>query len=216
MELFLHWLLWFSINLAAVISPGPAFAMTVRTALAHDRRAGIYLAMGLGGGVAIILVLIIFGFALILSKSSLLFSVVKFAGAGYLIFVGIKAIRAKKKTENAIVENEPATVKTPLSRKKAFGMGVLTNALNPKALLFFTAFFTQFVTPATPWFMIIAYTLTAIILEAAWFALVALILTDNRIKQRFLSIAHWVERGCGGLMIMLGIRLAFTKGMATT
>ena len=55
------------------------------------------------------------------------------------------------------------------------------------------------------------YGLTSVVIEIAWFSGVAVVLTDRRIKERFLGIVHWVERTCGGLMIGLGVKLAFSR-----
>ncbi len=212
----MHWLLlwaaWVSINLAATISPGPAFAMTVRTAIAHNRRAGIIQSLGLGLGVGFHVLLVIFGLAAIMATSATAFEIFKLAGAAYLIYLGSKAIRAKKKQpENLAIE--PETPLTNMSDTKSFRTGFLTNMLNPKSLIFYSAVLPQFISGDVPWQMIMLFGLTAVATECLWFSFVTCILTAPRVKNKFLSVSHWIERICGGLMIALGLRLAFEKGL---
>jgi RhtB (resistance to homoserine/threonine) family protein len=210
MEYALPLFLWFTVNLAATISPGPAFAMTVRMAIAHDRRAGLWFSLGLGAGVGIMMALVISGLSYVLASSAFVFNIIKYAGAAYLVYIGIKAIRARK--NNAADANADETVvNVPIRNFSAFKQGLITNCLNPKALVFFMAVATQFITPATPLLVIIGFGIIAIVLEAGWFAGVTLVLTDPRIKGVFMSISHWIERACGTLLIGLGIKLALTK-----
>lgn len=211
-EILTGWLAIVAINTAATMSPGPAFAMTVRNAIAYDRRTGIFTALGLGVGVAVIAFLVLFGFAAVLSKSVVLFSVVKYLGAAYLIYIGFKAIRARPNKNST--DNAQAAEKS-LTRIQAFRSGLITNLFNPKGLVFFTAVYAQFVAPGTPWQVLLLYGATSAIIETTWFSGVAFVLTDSRVKGRFLRFSHWIERVCGGLLLLLGIRLALVKGLGT-
>lgn len=212
MTLLAHWLLLTSINLAAVISPGPAFAMTVRNAIAYNRRAGIFTALGLGAGVGVIVALVLCGFAAVISQSVLLFNLIKYCGAAYLIYIGVKALFARKAVHVVESDSEPQiAVSRTLSDFNAFRMGLITNLCNPKGIVFFTAVYAQFILPHTPLEVMVLYNATAIVLEAGWFSLVTIVLTNPLIKNKFMNAAHWVERLCGGLMVALGVRLAFSK-----
>jgi len=213
MEFFLKWLLMASVQAAATISPGPAFVVAVRNAMAYDRRAGIFTAFGLGLGVAVHVLVVLCGLAVLLQHYTFLFDVIRYAGAAYLIYIGGKAIFTKRKqapSGEAAVEAAPQARET-LSGRKALSIGFFTNLLNPKAVIFFTAVFTQFIGPGTPLSVMALYGLTSVVIEIAWFSGVAVVLTDRRIKERFLGAVHWVERTCGGLMIGLGLKLAFSR-----
>jgi threonine/homoserine/homoserine lactone efflux protein len=94
--------------------------------------------------------------------------------------------------------------------------GFLTNVLNPKATLFFLAIFSQFITPQTSWWVQGGYALTCIIMTGLWFSLVAMVLTHAPVRQFFLSFSKWIDRVCGGLFILLGLKLAFTKGVLSS
>ena len=126
------------LNLLAAVSPGPDFVMTVRNSLCYSRRAGIYTAVGISLALLVHLFYCAAGIGYIISKSVLLFSVLKMLGAGYLIYLGIGSILAKGSRLDMM--NEKAG--TDLTKFQAFRMGFLTNVLNPKATLFFMSLFT--------------------------------------------------------------------------
>lgn len=211
-EYFLIWLVLAGVNGAAVISPGPAFAITVRNAIRYNRKVGVFTALGLALGVGVHVTLVLTGISVLLSGSPLLYNAMKYAGAGYLVFIGIKALKAKKHKTETAAEGKITPAANDITNLKALQIGFLTNALSPKALVFFTAVYSQFISPDMPWQVLAAFGLTSVVLEATWFSIVTVILTDRRIKNRFLSIAHWIERVCGGLMIGLGVKLAVSKG----
>jgi len=94
---------------------------------------------------------------------------------------------------------------------QAFNNGLLTNILNPKATLFFLAVFSQFITPETSMSVQVGYALTCSIICFLWFSAVSIILTDWRIKQKFLGFSKIIDRLCGGFLIALGIKLALSK-----
>lgn len=120
------------IHLLAVMSPGPDFIMTIHNTLKYSRRSGIYSAIGLGLGIAVHVTYCLVGIAVIISKSVVLFSIIKYLGAAYLIYIGIKALRSKRGPDYGSEEHVPQDI-SPL---KALRSGFLTNVTNPKATLF--------------------------------------------------------------------------------
>lgn len=216
MELFLKWLALASVQTAATISPGPAFVMAVRSAVTGGRRAALMTALGLGVGVGIHVLLVLAGLSLVIAKSVYLYSFIRYAGAAYLIYIGVKAVLARKK--KGVEPESPAfggvaieQSATSKSLAKAFFSGILTNVLNPKAVIFFTAVYTQFIDPHTPYQILLLYGVTSVLIEALWFSGVVIVLTNDRIRQRFMSVVHWIDRCCGGLMVLLGLKLALSK-----
>ena len=210
MEFFLKWLAMASVQLAATMSPGPAFVVSVRNAVAYDRRAAIFTSLGLALGVGAHVVFVLAGIAFIIAKSVFLYNFIKYAGAAYLIYIGIKSLRARKKILADTQQTETKKQET-LTAMQAVRIGFLTNLLNPKAVLFFTAVYTQFIDIHTPWQTHVLYGSTSMAIEFLWFAGVAVVLTNPAIKQKFLGVVHWIERTCGGLMIALGVKLALSK-----
>ncbi|MCB1784466.1 MAG: LysE family translocator [Alphaproteobacteria bacterium] len=211
MELFLKWLALAGVQTAATMSPGPAFVVAVRNAMTYGRKAGIFTAIGLGCGVGVHVAFVLFGIAYILTKSVLLYTIVKYAGAAYLVFIGIKALKSKK-AEPADPANEQTAGKPAktISSYKAFLIGFMTNVLNPKAVVFFTAVYAQFIDPAMSWQIHALYGITSVTIEILWFSGVAIVLTNPAVKRKFDKIVHWIERSCGALMIALGAKLALS------
>jgi threonine/homoserine/homoserine lactone efflux protein len=121
------------IHLLAVISPGPDFMMITRSSLIYSRRTGMYSAIGLGLGILVHVAYSLVGIGLVISQSIVLFTIIKYLGAIYLIYIGYKSLTAKleRAKDNEIVMRQGIT---PL---KAIRIGFLTNVLNPKATLFF-------------------------------------------------------------------------------
>ncbi|MCF8496536.1 MAG: LysE family transporter, partial [Alphaproteobacteria bacterium] len=159
----------------------------------------------------------VIGIAALMAQSTLMFTVIKYIGAAYLIYIGTKAILSKGDPSH-LEEGEPnpntAAVAAPakcMSALAALRSGFITNLFNPKATLFFLAMFTQIIGPETPVHVQIFFGMTCALICAGWFSAVALVLTKPRVKKVFLRIAKWIDRVCGGLMIALGLKLAVAR-----
>ena len=195
------------VHLLAVMSPGPDFVMISRNSLVYSRKVGVYSAIGLGLGILVHVTYSLIGIGLIISKSIFLFSILKFIGAAYLIYIGYKCLHAKPYQEQTIEGKK----KNDLGKFTAMRMGFLTNVLNPKATLFFFALFTQVIKPSTPKVIQVLYGLEMSVMTFAWFALVAAILSHNLIRARFSSVQHWLERTFGVILIALGVKVALSS-----
>lgn len=195
-----------TIHLLAVMSPGPDFILIVKNSIGISRKVGVYSAIGLGLGILVHVTYSLVGIGLIISQSIILFSIIKYCGAFYLIYIGIMSLRAKKQTTLEIID----ATKT-LSPFAAVKMGFLTNVLNPKATLFFLSLFTLVISPETSTVIQIAYGLEMSLMTFTWFALVALFLSHEKVKQPFIHVRHYFERVMGGLLVALGIKVALTS-----
>lgn len=169
------------IHLLAVISPGPDFIMCVRNSLTYSRCTGIYTAVGFGGGIAVHIFYCIAGLALIIAKSILIFSFIKFLGAGYLIYIGVKSMLSK----SAKIEIGEQHKKQDISPLAAVRIGFLTNVLNPKATLFFLSLFTLVISHTTPFLIMLLMGGIMVVDTILWFSLVATMLTHRRIRGVF-------------------------------
>ncbi|GJL85592.1 MAG: lysine transporter LysE [Micavibrio sp.] len=216
MDLFLAWLLLASVTITATLSPGPAFVVTVKNSLTYGRKGGVFTAMGLGMGVSVYVTLVLVGAAYILTQSAFIFNMIKYLGAAYLVFIGIKGLMAKKVENSVMDENVTPRQYKEISSLKAIKIGFLTNLLNPKGVVFYSAVYIQFVGVDTPVFMLVIYGLTSVIVEAGWFGILSCILTHKRVKNIFDNYIHWVERVCGGLLASLGVGLALSKGLGSS
>ncbi|NEQ45317.1 MAG: LysE family transporter [Leptolyngbya sp. SIOISBB] len=204
---FSAWMTVVAVSLVAVVTPGPDFALTLRNSLAYSRRAGLYTAIGVGAGNLVHATYSLIGIGTIIAQSILLFNLLKWLGAAYLIYLGLKSLRAQKQSVTVATGRQSHDLK----RWTAFRIGVLGNLLNPKVTLFFLALFTQIVQPATPILMQVLYGLTVAVVALLWFAIVAVLISQNALKRHVLSFAHWLERLTGAALIILGCRLAIAE-----
>jgi RhtB (resistance to homoserine/threonine) family protein len=220
MEYLHEFLIIASIHLLAVMSPGPDFVMIVKNSLVYNKKTGVFSALGLSLGICVHILYCLLGIGLIISKSIVLFSAIKFIGAGYLIFIGYKSLRAKSQIVSESINlpcrqtGRHATQQAgniELSVLEAIKQGFLTNVFNPKATLFFLAIFTQVLDPKTPLYIEIIYGLEMVFATFAWFAFVASVLSVSKIKSKFQKIQSKVEKVAGVAMILFGIKLALSK-----
>lgn len=202
------WLIVAFAVLIAAMSPGPDFIVAVRNAMTGSRRAGLLTAIGFGLGVGVHVAYCLAGLAAVIAQSILLFSVLKILGAAYLFYIGVKALRSKGMSADVDI----ATGTSPrLTDWQALRSGFLTNLLNPKATLFFLALFTQTIGPETAMGAKILYGVTAAGVVTLWFSLVALVLTTPALRRAYLRASRWIDRLCGGFLILMGARLALSR-----
>ncbi|WP_137888763.1 LysE family transporter [Pseudomonas sp. 2FE] len=207
----MYWAEFFTvalIHLLAVASPGPDFAIVVRESVANGRRAGTWTALGVGCGIFVHVVYSLLGIGLIVSQSVVLFNALKWLAAAYLLYIGIKALRAKPAA--------PGTAELPLlaterTARAAFTSGLVTNGLNPKATLFFLSLFTVVINPHTPLAVQAGYGVYLAAATALWFCLVAMLFSQQRVRAGFARMGHWFDRAMGAVLVGLGVKLAFTE-----
>ncbi len=196
------------IHLLAVASPGPDFAVVVRESVANGRRAGTWTALGVGSAIFLHVTYSLLGIGLIVSQSIMLFSALKWLAAAYLVYIGIKALRAKPADSGAEELPTPAVERTP---RGAFTTGFVTNGLNPKATLFFLSLFTVVINPHTPLLVQAGYGVYLAAATASWFCLVAWLFSQQRVRAGFTRMGHWFDRMMGVVLIALGVKVAFSK-----
>jgi len=194
------------VHLVAVASPGPDFAIIVRQSLLHGKRTAIWSSLGVGCGILIHVGYCLLGIGLIISRSVLIFSVLKYCGALYLIYIGSKALRARP-IQGTVPEVSTAPAPTP-SRWQAMRTGFLTNGLNPKATLFFLSLFTVVISPQTPLPIQALYGIYMAIATALWFSGLSLFFSHSRVRETFGRMGHRLEQLTGVILIWLGVKLA--------
>ncbi|MDX7740650.1 LysE family transporter [Aeromonas dhakensis] len=194
-----------AITFFAVISPGPDFAMVSRNSLLLSRRSGVLTALGIGAGVCVHVTYTLLGVGLLIQQSLWLFNLIKLAGAAYLIFLGIKMLRAKPATDEMLAD-QPA-----LSSLGALRTGFLTNVLNPKTTIFIVSLFMQVVQPQTPLAVQLGYGAFIVLAHAVWFSAVAIFFSTDSVRGRLLAVRHWIDRVFGALLVGFGMLLALTQ-----
>ena len=207
----LTWISFSAIMLFAAASPGPDLVISVRNAVLHSQRAGIFTAIGIGLGICVHLTYSVLGIAALIASSVMLFTIIKYAGAAYLIYIGVKALRSKGYDGQKLVGEDAGKQSNDISIFKALRQGFLTNLLNPKATMFFLALLPQFMGPGTPLSDKLFLSASAALVPTLWFMGVAIVLNQQAIRRAFLRAAKWIDRICGGLLVALGVKLAMTK-----
>ena len=200
-------LLFLGVSWALIIAPGPDMIYVITRGIAHGRRAGVLSAVGVVCGILVHTTAAAFGLTLILQTSAVAFLLVKYIGAAYLVYLGAKAWQDKSTLDLQI----PA----PLVRSRAlFWQGVLSNVLNPKIAIFFLAFLPQFVDKGSSQ---VTWQMVFLGLTFACFGLCFLLVvgyssgTIGRWLTHRPHCSRSLQRFAGGLLIALGIRLAFTE-----
>jgi RhtB (resistance to homoserine/threonine) family protein len=191
-----------------IVVPGADFALVIRQSVVHGRRAAMLASVGIGCSLLFHISYTILGIGLIVSKSLLLFSMLKWAGAAYLVYLGIMALRAPALTVDI---HQDETASGDLPAWKLFGLGFVTNALNPKPVLFFLSLFSLLVSPHTPALIQAGYGLVMAGALILWFLGVSVVFTSRLVRERFLAIGRWFNRVTGAMFIGLGLRLALQE-----
>jgi RhtB (resistance to homoserine/threonine) family protein len=195
------------LNLMAAISPGPDFVMAVRNSLTYSRRTGIYTGIGIGLGISIHILYCAAGLGYVISKSIVIFNIIKYIGAAYLVYMGITAIFSK----SSKIKIEEDRKMKDITKMAAVKTGFLTNVLNPKATLFFLGLFTFVVKPETPILVLGILAVIMILTAIAWFTIVALFFTQKRVQVAFSKFERYFNKFFGGLLVLLGIKIALTR-----
>jgi homoserine/homoserine lactone efflux protein len=136
-----HWLAYAGVALVSILSPGPAILLAVSNSVAYGWRRTAWSSLGNVFGVMLLAAVIIAGLGALLQTSELLFTVLKVLGAGYLIYLGVRQLRSKN---NVFASADEDSAKTARSGRWLFLDGLTLAISNPKAILFFTALFPQF------------------------------------------------------------------------
>lgn len=192
------------------IAPGPDMALVLRNALAHGKRAVFPTAAGIGTGCLVWGAVSSLGVAALLSASAELYSALKLAGAAYLILLGLLALRAASRRHERVSDADGAAV---LSRRGAFGQGLLTNLLNPKVGVFYATLLPQFIVAGQPVFA------TSMLLASIHVAMGLVWLTAygygaSRLADTLRTgrVRRALEAASGAVLVAFGLRLVADRG----
>jgi threonine/homoserine/homoserine lactone efflux protein len=199
--------LFVGVSWALILAPGPDMLYVITRGVTQGRRAGMLSALGVICGILVHTTAAAFGLTLILQTSAIAFLIVKYLGAIYLIYLGIKAWQDK-----GTFNLSPAT--SSLSLRKIFWQGVLSNVLNPKIAIFFLAFLPQFVDKGSS---LVTLQMVILGLTFACFGLCFLLMVGyssgaiGSWLTRRPQYTHFLQRFAAGILIALGLRLALTE-----
>ncbi|HEQ1858049.1 TPA: LysE family transporter [Providencia alcalifaciens] len=189
-----------------MISPGPDFFLIIKNAARYQRSAAMMTALGIIVAIALHMSYCVAGLAVLITTTPWLFNILKYAGAAYLIWIGLKSLMPQKAQSVDLMASQHEHV----TFKKAFMQGFLCNVLNPKATLFFLAIFTQVLSVDSTfseklWFAFIIWGLAVIY----WPILVCLI-QSAPVRKGLAKVQKYVDKVLGVVLIAFGIRVALS------
>jgi len=197
-----------TVSILINLSPGPDMIYTSARSLSQGTRAGILSALGVFSGCLFHVTAATFGLSKIIEESVLLFSIIKYAGAAYLTYLGIQALLKSKRTKTEIV-SVPA-----IKNRKIFFQGMLTNILNPKVAIFFLSFLPQFIDPHS------SHVKEEIAFLGLWFDLqgtLVLVLVAtvtgffSQVLQKNAAFWGWQNKITGLILLGLGVKMLLTR-----
>lgn len=199
--------LFITMSWILIITPGPDIIYVVTRGISLGRRAGMYSAFGVTLGLLVHTSFAALGLSVILKTSGMAFQIIKYLGAGYLIYLGARAI----------IERNKFTINTNnnnINRSKIFIQGLFSNVFNPKVALFFLAFLPQFVESGSSGSALSMVVLGLMFTVFGFIFLCMVGYFSGYIGTQLLkkpNITRYLQHISGIVMIMLGLRLAFLK-----
>jgi threonine/homoserine/homoserine lactone efflux protein len=196
------------VSAVVIMTPGPDTAVTVRNTLLGGRLAGILTALGISTGQAIWALATSFGVVALLVASEALFQAVKYAGAAYLIYLGLHAlVNAWRGGDGTPVATRGGSAR--LGPGKAYIQGLISDLGNPKMAVFFASLLPQFATPGEGLFAaLMSLSLVFSLMTFLWLAAYAFVVAKAGEVLRRPAIRRWIEGVTGTLLVALGVRIA--------
>jgi threonine efflux protein len=190
----------FGVFIPALMLPGPDFIGVVRSSMTRGAAGGLRTTAGVSVGLGMYATLSLLGLSAVLVEYQWLTWVVRVLGGGYLIYLGIRLIRARPSAMPDAAAQAPVT-------GNAFVFGFLVTLTNPKAIVLFASVFATSVTASTPsWLM--ALMIGLVVLSAlVWYSIVSLFMSSAPVMRRFQHARHWIERAAGVCFVAIGLRI---------
>lgn len=189
------------IHLVALVSPGPDFVVACRNSLLYSRTIGIYTAMGFGLGICVHISYAVFGLSWLIANNELIFTVIQYLGAFYLMLIGIQSLRSFQ----SHIGQETATASSRISPFRAVRIGFITNVLNPKATLFFLSLFSTMLNPTVGELTLVVIAVLLVVTTILWFSLVALLISHPRFTTALKRYEKTIHQFFGVLLIGIGV-----------
>lgn len=188
------------LSVLMVMSPGPAFAVTVDQSLKHGKRAGIMTALGITLGDLFHIAVNLLGLSVLIMNAPKVMFMLQCMGALYFIYIGIVGVCAGR--VDAFDQSPPEMRGT-----QSFQRGLLVGVMNIKAMFFYLNFFAVMMPLGASLLMKVSYGMWVLCIVMIWFSVVALTLNHKSLRLRFLAQQHWIKRACGVALCYFGTRL---------
>ncbi|PFL17066.1 lysine transporter LysE [Bacillus cereus] len=205
-----NYFLFIIMCICLIILPGPDTAMATKNTLVAGKIGGVKTVFGTCVALLIHTLAAVIGLSALIVKSALLFSIFKYVGAVYLVYIGIKALLAVKSTEDLTTNEVP--INNENKHTSCFRQGFLTNLLNPKVAVFFLTFLPQFLNQNHNTFIqLLVMGLTYLILTVIWFAFYIFLIDKISAFMKKPKTQRYIQGVTGLVLIGFGIKLAFER-----
>ncbi|KHT61835.1 lysine transporter LysE [Photobacterium gaetbulicola] len=198
---FSIWLSLLMICMLGAMSPGPSLAVVAKHSLAGGRLHGVVTSWAHAAGVGVYALVTLLGLAVVLKQSPTLFNVITYAGAGYLAYLGINALRSKGGVAAKLAAGQSTSL------VEAARDGAMISLLNPKLALFFLALFSQFVAVGTELSSRAVIVATPLLVDGLWYTLIAFVLSSPKVLEKLRTKAQLIDRLSGVVLILLAMRV---------
>ncbi|MFS2222947.1 LysE family translocator [Pantoea sp. B65] len=189
-----------------MLSPGPDFFLIIKNAARYARGTALVTSLGVICGVATHMTYCVAGLAVVITTTPWLFTLLKYAGAAYLIYVGVQALLARGNSKM----NLDNLQREQTSLKKAFIQGYLCNLLNPKATLFFLSVFTQVLSIDSGFGEKLWYAGIIFGLSVIWWPALVFLIQSAPVRRGLAKAQKLIDKLLGGVLIGLGIKVALS------
>ncbi|AWK40557.1 LysE family transporter [Photorhabdus laumondii subsp. laumondii] len=192
------------ISTLGMLSPGPDFFLVVKNAIRYQRSAAMMTVAGLIAAITCHMAYCVAGLAIVITTTPWLFNLMKYAGAAYLIWIGINSLLSRG-GNSILPDNQPRQI---ITFKKAFMQGFLCNLLNPKATLFFLAIFTQLLNVNSGvgeklWYASIIWGLSVI-----YWPILVILIQSAPVRRGLAKAQKIIDKLLGIVLIGLGVKVA--------
>lgn len=201
-------LAFLAFSLLVAVTPGPDFALVTRNALAFGRRGAVLTCAGLTAGVSLWVVASAVGLAVVLERSTLIYTIVRVAGAAYLAYLGVTTLLASRRRPAPL---DIAAIR-PASRSRIWTQGMLSSSLNPKLGVFFVSVLPQFIDPHAALAQSLLFGAIFLVIGIAWMTVYGL--SVSRLRETLLSprVRQWLARATGVALLGFGAKLLADAG----
>lgn len=201
---FTVWLSLFTICILGAMSPGPSLAMVAKHSLAGGRKNGLATAWAHAFGIGVYAFITLIGLAVVLHQSPLLFKTISYAGAFYLAYLGLNALRSKGGVAAKLESGESVSV------WQSAREGLMISLLSPKIALFFIALFSQFVAVGNEFPSKALIVVTPFVVDGLWYTFITFLLSSPRLLDKLRARAVLIDRLSGVVLIALALRVVMT------
>lgn len=188
----------------AIVSPGPNFILVTNTALNDSRKSGLFTALGVATGSGLFALAGLAGLLLLVHSLPNFALIIRFAGGGYLTWIGFDMLRSR----NRVLASIPSCKSVDgVSWLVPYRTGLLTNLTNPKAWAFYLSLFALVVGPVLPLWGKVFLNVSMFLISFAWYAFVAVLISSRRFQPVFLSWRPTIQCVLGLLLIGVGLKI---------